>query len=83
MNGAYVVVVINRFNEKKNISMNWAKDAQISISPNFEENLYDLQNLWTGEILTNIEIGQSIWEGELESHQNWAFKLIPTNNRTI
>lgn len=59
--------------------MDWAKDAVIPISPNSDENHYVLQDLWSGE-LQQIEIGQTVWEGELEPHQNWAFKLIPMNH---
>ena len=61
----------------KDIIMDWSKDAGIPISENSEENFFDLQDLWSGEMLTRIEIGKSNWKGQLKSHQNWAFKLIP------
>ena len=75
--GAYVVVVLNRFDEEKQILLDWANDVTIPISQNNNDNLFVLQDLWSGTYLGNITIGESIWEGTLQSHQNWAFKLIP------
>ena len=76
--GAYVVVVLNRFNEEKQIILDWAKDATLPISENMEENVFILQDLWSGDYLSNVTIGESKWDGNLMAHQNWAFKLIPT-----
>ena len=56
--------------------MDWATDAKIPISPD-SKNMFDLQDLWSGEILGQIEIGESVWEGELATHENWAFRLMP------
>ena len=76
-NGCYAVVVLNRFNEEKSITMNWAEDAKIPITNNTSNNLFDLQNLWTGEILGQITVGKDAWKGTLAAHQNQAFKLTP------
>ena len=57
--------------------MDWVKDAGIPLSPNHEENIFVLQDLWSGENLTNIDAAESILEGSLLAHQSWAYKLIP------
>ena len=57
--------------------MDWVIDAGILLSPNQEENIFVLQDLWSGENLTNIDVAESILEGSLLAHQNWAYKLIP------
>ena len=75
--GSYAVVVLNRFNVSKDIRLDWAKDAAIPVSPIQEENLYELQDLWSGQIVSSLQMGLSVWEGELQPHQNWAFKLTP------
>ena len=75
-NGSFVVVVVNRFNEEKSITMDWAEDAKIPISAN-GSNRFELQNLWNGELLGQIVVGEDAWNGILRSHQNEAFKLIP------
>ena len=76
-NGSFVVVVLNRFDEEKSITMDWAEDAKIPISNNTSNNLFELQNLWTGEILGQITVGKDLWKGTLATHQNQAFKLTP------
>ena len=55
--------------------MDWAKDAAIPITSG--NNLFELQDLWSGEILGQIVVGESVWKGELATHQNQAFKLTP------
>ena len=75
-NGSFVVVVVNRFNEEKSITMDWAEDAKIPISPN-GSNRFELQNMWSGELLGQIVVGEDLWHGTLRAHQNEAFKLIP------
>ena len=75
-NGSFVVIVVNRFDEEKSINMDWAEDAKIPISTN-GSNRFELQNLWNGELLGQIVVGEDVWSGVLRSHQNEAFKLIP------
>ena len=55
--------------------MDWEKDAKIPIITG--NNLFELQNLWSGETLGQVVIGESVWQGELATHQNQAFKLNP------
>ena len=74
-NRSFAVVVVNRFSEKKNITMDWATDAKIPITS--QNNLFELQDLWSGEILGQIVVGETVWNGELTTHQNIAFKLTP------
>ena len=57
--------------------MDWLKDAGIPLSPNHEENIFELQDLWSGENLNNINVAESILEGSLLAHQSLAYKLIP------
>ena len=57
--------------------MDWVIDAGILLSPNQEENIFVLQDLWSGENLTNIDVAESILEGSLMAHQSWAYRLIP------
>ena len=57
--------------------MDWARDA--AIPPGH----YQLQDLWTGEELGGIVVGGEVWEaaqwkGILQAHDNWSFKLTPT-----
>ena len=61
----------------KDKRLDWAKDAAIPVSPIPEENLYELQDLWSGQIVSSLQMGLSVWEGELQPHQNWAFKITP------
>ena len=75
LNGSFAVVVVNRFNETKNITMDWAKDAAIPVTSG--NNLFELQDLWSGEILGEIVVGENVWNGVLATHQNQAFKLSP------
>ena len=75
-NGSFVVVVVNRFNEEKSITMDWAEDAKIPISTN-GSNRFELQNMWNGELLGQVVIGKDLWYGVLRTHQNEAFKLTP------
>ena len=56
--------------------MDWVKDAGIPMWDH-EENIFVLQDLWSGENLTNINVAESVLEGSLLAHQNWAYKLIP------
>ena len=42
--GAYVVVVLNRFDEEKQILLDWANDANLPISQNNDENVFVLQD---------------------------------------
>ena len=53
--------------------MNWAEDAKIPITSG--NNLFELQNLWSGETLGQVVVGESVWQGKLAAHQNQAFKL--------
>ena len=76
-NGSFAVVVLNRFNEEKSITMDWAEDAKIPFTNNTSNNLFELQNMWTGEILGQITVGKDAWKGILATHQNQAFKLTP------
>lgn len=76
-NGSFAVVVVNRFNEEKSITMDWAEDAKIPITNNTSSNLFELQNLWTGEIVGQVIVGEDAWKGTLATHENQAFKLTP------
>ena len=57
--------------------MDWSEDAKIPISNNTSTNLFELKNLWTGEIIGQINVGKDEWTGTLDTHQNQAFKLTP------
>lgn len=72
----FVVVVVNRFDTEKFVSLDWAEDAKIPHGP------YTVQNLWTGAMEGQVISGGEEWEGafwkgNLEAHGNWAFKLSP------
>ena len=75
-NGSYVVVIVNRFNEPKDITMDWAKDAKIPIHVN-SDNRFELQDLWNGKVVGQVVIGESVWNSHLATHENQAFKLTP------
>merc|ERR1711970_70824 len=54
--GAFVVVVVNRFNKEESITMDWQGDAAIPLGK------YHLENLWTGDQLGQVVVGGELWE---------------------
>lgn len=74
--GSFVIVVVNRFEEEKQVSMNWNLDAKIP------PGLYTVEDLWSGEVVDEALSGGEDWEGGaykaiLPAHDNLAFKLTP------
>merc|ERR1711970_829572 len=74
--GAFVVVVVNRFDKEESITMDWSADAAIPPGP------YQLENLWSGDLMGEVVVGGEVWEaaqwkGILPAHDNWSFKLTP------
>ena len=56
--------------------MDWAKDAKIPINVN-SDNRFEIQDLWNGKVVGQVVIGVSVWNSNLATHENQAFKLTP------
>ena len=78
--GAWVVVVVNRFDTDQEINMDWSLDAHVPAGR------YAVKDLWTHNYIAIITVqaeGNSgdTWNGSLEFHNNWAFKLEPVGEK--
>lgn len=72
--GAFIVIVLNRFDYETEINLNWAEDADLPPGMRFV-----LRDLWQGKDLGVIFSGDN-WKGTLQEHDHRAFKLTPTDN---
>ena len=68
---------IFRYDVGFNIELNFASDALIP------DGSYDLYDLWTGEYVDlGVDAAQYEYFGVLRAHATWAFKLIPSQERS-
>ena len=69
--GHIAVVVVNRFDKEEAVEMDWSGEAGVA------PGRYRLEDLWTGEVVEEVVVGEDRWRGRLQAHDNWAFRLSP------
>ena len=67
----FVVVVVNRYDHQVQIEFNWELDAKVP------SGIYKLRDLWSHQDIGIIDTSENkLFEGDLDYHDNWSFRLI-------
>ena len=71
---SWVVAIVNRYDKEESVLMDWHTDGAVPLGR------YQVQDLWSGETMSDIVVGGEEWEGArwygiIQPHATNCFKL--------